>query len=366
MTVPMPTGLDELCVRLHARHSRMAVGERLDVLCRLRSIPELAHELYPESTFTTLTDLQRRLVRDRAAELVDMARRLEDRRAEFVGWLAVRYHLENLKVYARGFATRAPMSDVGPLLAPYRGEPRVDGETLLAAEGVEGFASAISEKPLRKAVLAAAAAYAVQPRSFYIEAALDRGYLEELVTRADALAAGDRDEILPIVRQEVDLYNLMLATRGRFIYGLKPEFLIDLHVAGGRIRRGVLTSMLAAADLADAANLAMGLALDSHDRQGAEQGGPSGDPMAVEAHAVARLMRIAGTTFYTSHMGLGAAAAYAVLRRMELANLITLSEGLRAGLDPEAIRRRLIPRKVIPVSMKSAAASQAGAEAPRV
>jgi hypothetical protein len=36
--------------------------------------------------------------------------------------------------------------------------------------------------------------------------------------------------------------------------------------------------------------------------------------------------------------------AYAALRRVELANLIRLSEGIRAGLPADVIRRRLIPR----------------------
>jgi vacuolar-type H+-ATPase subunit C/Vma6 len=42
-------------------------------------------------------------------------------------------------------------------------------------------------------------------------------------------------------------------------------------------------------------------------------------------------------------MGLGAAIAFTALRRVELANLITISEGIRNGMEPAAIRRRLIP-----------------------
>jgi vacuolar-type H+-ATPase subunit C/Vma6 len=35
---------------------------------------------------------------------------------------------------------------------------------------------------------------------------------------------------------------------------------------------------------------------------------------------------------------------YAGIRRVEVANLITLSEGIRAGAEAERIRTRLIPR----------------------
>jgi len=43
-------------------------------------------------------------------------------------------------------------------------------------------------------------------------------------------------------------------------------------------------------------------------------------------------------------MGLGAVVAYAAIRRIELANLITLSEGIRTRVTPDALRQRLIPR----------------------
>jgi vacuolar-type H+-ATPase subunit C/Vma6 len=42
-------------------------------------------------------------------------------------------------------------------------------------------------------------------------------------------------------------------------------------------------------------------------------------------------------------MGLGAVIAFTALRRVELANLITISEGIRNGMEAAAIRTRLIP-----------------------
>ena len=40
----------------------------------------------------------------------------------------------------------------------------------------------------------------------------------------------------------------------------------------------------------------------------------------------------------------GVVAGYAGIRRVEVANLITLAEGIRAGMRAEALRARLIPR----------------------
>jgi vacuolar-type H+-ATPase subunit C/Vma6 len=43
-------------------------------------------------------------------------------------------------------------------------------------------------------------------------------------------------------------------------------------------------------------------------------------------------------------MDLGAVVGYAGIRRVEVANLISLSEAIRTGMAAEVIRARLIPR----------------------
>lgn len=58
------SNLDYLTARLHGRRSRMAEGERLDALCRIRSIEEYARTLFPEAEFQGIADLQRQLVED--------------------------------------------------------------------------------------------------------------------------------------------------------------------------------------------------------------------------------------------------------------------------------------------------------------
>ena len=55
-------------------------------------------------------------------------------------------------------------------------------------------------------------------------------------------------------------------------------------------------------------------------------------------------MRLANRAFRRSHMGMGAVVGYTGIRRVEVANLITLSEGIRAGMAAETIRARLLPR----------------------
>ena len=68
------------------------------------------------------------------------------------------------------------------------------------------------------------------------------------------------------------------------------------------------------------------------------------DMAGFEALAWNRFLRLANRAFRHGHISLGAVVGYTGIRRVEVANLITLSEGLRLGLPAERIRGRLVPR----------------------
>jgi vacuolar-type H+-ATPase subunit C/Vma6 len=103
--------------------------------------------------------------------------------------------------------------------------------------------------------------------------------------------------------------------------------------------------MLTAKDLRTAAALAVGRVIDAlpPEHESGETTGPL-DAAELEALAWKRFLRLANRACRRNHMGLGAVIGYAVIRRVEVANLISLSEGIRAGVAPESIRARLIPR----------------------
>jgi len=346
MKVRTPTGLDYLGSRLHGRRSRLAERDRLDTLCRIRSVPELIRALESDASVHTIIDLQRRLVIDLVSELQKLGRQTEGPAGDLMDWLAVRIQVENLKVLARAFSTHTPYDQVRPHLVPLAGDLAVDGPALAAADSLEAFTALVPQKPLRAALTDVLALYRTQPRPFYIEAALDRGYFTELLARVAALPDDERDECLALARQEVDLFHLVLVTRGKFVYGLKPEQLALFHVRGTKIPADRFAAMLAAPDLGEVAAQAVGRCIDAVPRdaggQAAGQGGA--DPSILEVLAWHRYLRIANMTFRRSHMGLGAVVAFAAIRRIEVANLVTLSEGIRTGAAPEVLRRRLIPR----------------------
>jgi vacuolar-type H+-ATPase subunit C/Vma6 len=353
VAVPIPTGIDFVSARLLGRRSRLAEAERLDELCRLRTIPELVRALYGEAGLRTAVELQRRMIADLARELYEIARWLEGPAGNLVEWLAARSFVENLKVLARGFVTRTPEAEVLAHLVSVPGQPALDSRALLRAESVEAFAELIPLKPLRHAVRQAAEAFHANPHAFFIESALDRGYFLELLARLEALPGQDREGVAELACQEIDLFHMMLVTRGKFQYGLKPELLLSLHVRGTKLHQERLAAMLSAPDVTAAAARAVGATINVL---------PPGDVDAVMLEVLAwhRYLRLARAAMRRSQLALGVVAGYAAIRRVELANLITLSEGIRAGVEPDVIRRRLIPRPDLAAWLKT------GSEAARV
>jgi len=358
MTVQISTGLEFVAARLHVRHAALAEAARLDALCRMRTISELGRTLWPDAATDSAIELQRRLVGDLVSEFLGLRRLLEGPTGDLLEWIGVRFQVENLKVLARGMAAGARWDEVQPYLMPLPGDLAVDAPALASAESVEAFAALVPHPLLQRAVEAVRDVFRSQPQAFFIEAALDQGFFLELLARTAALPNEDRDTVLPVVRQEVDAFHLALVTRGSLLYGMKPELLMPFHVVGAGIRRVRLEAMLAAGNLADVAAKAVGLAIDELPHELSGQAGAM-DPLRLEVMARNRFLRLANRAFRNSHMGPGAVIGYTAIRRVELANLITLTEGIRVGLRPEAIRARLIPQAVSTASKTDAQVSHA-------
>ena len=329
MTIRVSTNdLDYLAARLHGRRSRMAEGDRLDSLCRLRALPDLVRTFYPNEDSQTAGRFQQQVVRDLVQELSELARGQTKAEDRLIAWMLVRFYVENLKVLVRGLVTQASRAVIEQNFIQLPDNMEL-GPRPLAAESLEDLVAQLPKGILRKSLQGAITRYRDEPRSFFFEAALDCGYFHELLDRLNQLSAKDRETIAPMVHQEVDIFHLLLVARGKFFYGLRTDLLLPLHVAGTGISRQRFADMLNAADLAAAVGHVTG---------------PTQDPSAVEALAWNRYLRLANRAFRRSQMGFGVVVGYVGIRRMEVANLITLSEGIRAGMAGEAIRTRLIPR----------------------
>ncbi len=345
MNATLPVDLDFLVARLHGRRRHLAEADRLDALCRLRTLPDLARTVLPDTQSHSVGQLQQEFIRRVVQELADFAEQLTGAGSRLMQWMRTRYQIENLKVLARVFATGKSLDLAREHLVSLPADLALNIEALATADSLESFAAATPSPVFERGLIDAATTYAEEPKPIILEAALDRVYLRELIARSKALPREPRQDSSKIARQEADTFLLMLVARGRFTYGLQSNRLALFHVNGAGISQQRFSRMLAAENLRAAARESVGLVLDRLPESHVGQGGNGQDlePAVLEAMAWNRYLRLAHRAFRRSHMGMGAVIAFAAIRRIELANLITLSEGIRAEMDPDVIRSRLLP-----------------------
>lgn len=341
----MPRDLDRLMAVLHGRRARMAEGERLDELCRTRTPAELSEKTFPGREPLDITGFQRLLVHDLVVELSEILICMSGPGARLLNWILVRFQFEDLKILIRTGLTNSPQAEALEHLVSLPPEVALDFQGLIAAEWLEDFIEVAPQGVVRKSLKRTIEIYADHPQPFFFEAILDQGYFQELLVRAQELPADDREILNPLFCQEIDIYHLMLVARGRFHYDLPYDLLLPLHVSDTRLPGSMFSDMLNDKDLRSAVNRAADLVFDS----ALFEGGSSERPESAEVNgallerlAWIRFSRLANLAFRKSHMGLAAVFGYASLRRMEVANLITLSEGVRKGTPTDVIRSRMI------------------------
>lgn len=319
----------------------MAEGARLKALCAIHTIPELSRTIGMGTDPLSAAEFQRRLATDLAHELAGFMKDLGEEGAELFSRMLERFRVENVKVLIRGFLNKIPAEDLRPHLIPVPETLALDLQKLLGAGSLESLAAMLPAgapyQRLREAILI----QHIPAAPFFLEAALDNGYFDALSRQIRELSGEDLASVKPLIQQDTYLFQFMLVIRGKFVYGLPSETLLTPSAAG--VSRDWFKNLLAAPDLAAAAKLGVGEAIDEVPAHKSSENNRT-YPAALEALCWNRYHRLANAAFRCGHMGLGAVFGYAALRRMETANLITLSEAIPLGMAGEEIHARLIPR----------------------
>ncbi len=336
--------LDYLAARLHARRSRMAEAERLDSLSHIKNLAEFFQAVFPSHEIKETADFQRLSVNELISELSSFHRYLSGAGSNLIDWMVVRFQTENLKLLIRAYLTKTSFEELEIHLVPLPKKFAFDVKKLAVSESLEEFTRLLPKGPHRDSLEKALKIHFDSQRPFYFEASLDSGYFDGLLERTGKLSHQDLELIKPIITQEIDIFHLMLVARGKFHYGLAQEMLLPLHINGTRITKALFSDMLNDPDLYSAVSRVADRVLDAALPANAPDDSMSIDASDLEGFAWKRFYRLANMAFRQNHMGLGAIIGYAALRRMEVANLITISEGIRSNTAAETIREQLIPR----------------------
>ena len=336
------TNLDYLATRLHARRSRMAEAERLDALCAVHTLPELSRAVQMETEYESPARFQRRLVQDLVRELVSCIPHVGGAGGGLLAWLPVRFQVENTKTLLRGFVNQTAPDALQEHLVTLPEGPALDVKGLAAAKTLESFVGLLPPGRPRQYLSEAVARHRDQPQPFYLEAALDCGYFRDLLARTFRLSGEDQVVARPLALHETNFFLFMLVARGRFHFNVSADALLALALP--EICEDWFRKLLTVPDLLGAAKVGVGIVFDELPTE------QSTDEAALEGLAWKRFWRLAHDTYRRDHMGLGAVLGYVALRRIETANLITISEGIRSGMVPAAIRARLTPLKELEVA----------------
>jgi V/A-type H+-transporting ATPase subunit C len=328
--------LDYLAARLHGRRSQLAEGDRLVLSSHFKSIPSFIRATFPETAIKTAAEAQRLLVERLIGEMVDIQHHLTGARARLMAWMVTRFQITNLKIMVRGILSQTPERVWAPHLITVPGDQPPDTAAITQVQSLEALIHLLPTDPQGSMLQNVVDSFPPGHRDpFFIEAKLDQFYFQEELSRAQKLTPEERDTIMPLVAQEIDLFHLMLVLRGKFHYGLDPKVLACLHVEETRLTRPLFEAMLKAPTSTAAVTLAVGRIVDSLPA--------SVDFAAIEALAWMRYLKLARMIFRQSFSDFGVIAGYIGLKRIEIANLITLSEGIRAQIGEAAILRRMIP-----------------------
>lgn len=327
--------LDCLAARLHGRRARLADGARLAALCGLGSPSALAAAVLPGTPAAAPAGIQQNLVIGFIKEVREIAACLGGSWGEFAEWQAARFQLENLKTSLRGLGSGAGGEALAAALI--RLPPGLEcGPELAGARNKEALPEILPAGFFRASLERALPLLSDGGSPFLCEASLDRDYLSVLSERGRALGGDGAGLAAWLCGQEAAAFNLMLAARGRFFHAFEKKDLLPLFAPGPSMDLKRFSRLLSAGNAGELRALAAWSAVDP--------GPPEADLSALEALAWRRYRALAVRALRRGHMGYGAVAAYMALRRVEIANLVSVSEGLRLKAEPGALSRRLIPR----------------------
>ena len=326
---------DFLQAKVHALRSRLYELDRLDKLCDLRTVAQLCHRLEPRAAVVGHHELQRRLLADHLATLDVLRQHLPRRLTPFATWMLRRFQLENLKVVLRARRTRQPFERVEPFLAPVPADLAMPWPALLKASSLADFLLIVPVPEFRKAGEQGAVHHAETGETFLVELAMEAAYYEGLLERLARLPSRHRRGCQDLVHLETHAHTLLCLFRVKLNYGLPLD-------EAGRFFVVAEPSPLPLERLYDYP--AFDDMLERVPRRFLPREGAGGIRTVADLERAlwARILQVANRQFYRSVADLGAIVAFYAIKRVELANLYRVIEGVRYGMAPAAIRAGLI------------------------
>jgi vacuolar-type H+-ATPase subunit C/Vma6 len=338
------SNIDFIVAKVRGMHSKLYEGDKLRALCDARSVEDLAAALAPGVPLGDTVNLQKQLTTQHVAELHKLLGLLDAWQANLFLWLLRRYQVENIKVILRCRATANRRAAAARYTADLPGQLELPADVMLQAADLETMLNAIPVRELRQGALVGLGDFEESGRLFFIEAGLDQAYFNALATASEAARGEARGGINRLTALERDNYNVMLVLRGVFNYSIVFNRVRLLLAPEGRhATADILREIGTAPSIEDAARQIPPALLGPVDEE------PDAD--SAETAMWRNLRHAANRVYYDSVLDFAAVVAFTYLKRIELGNLVTLSECARYGEPGATARRRLIGMSATPAAV---------------
>ena len=341
----LPVDLSFVLAKIHGMRSRMYEHERLERLLGSRNMLELMRSVSPGSDFASHRHFERALVSMHVADLSLVARYLRAPHREVLDAYLSRYQVENLKVILRGWVRGLPPDQVGDHLIDLPPGLGLPTQTLLASRDLDAFLRQIQSAQLARGAGLGRAHFEQTSSTYFIEAGLDRAWLSRLLEASSALGRGHRRPVLELVRLEADQYQALFVLRSRINYDITPAEIEPLLItaSGTRMSSGDLMELASRATAVEMLTHVPGLSrLAGSATWSADGDDPARAIESLQKAFIGRLYAVANRLYYNCVANLGAVLAFCTLKRMELADLIVLTESLRYDIPRAEIAERMM------------------------
>lgn len=278
--------------------------------------------------------LEQRLIAQILDETRVMNRPLTGAARSFLTFWTARFEISNVKTLLRSKMTGERPAAALARLTPMGAFGRLDNQDLAHAEDVGELLRRLEAGPYAGIVRHARRAFELSQDPFTLDAALDRGYYEGLILRAQPLENQVGTPFRSLMANLIDRINLVWLLRYRFNYKLPPAQVYYLLVESHYSLSGRTLQELAALDSLEAVLAALPAALQ------ARLSGVTTIPgvFARMEHAAAeQALRV----LRSSVPAIARAFAYLIQRERDLRAIRAVLRGRHLGLAEADIRMAL-------------------------
>jgi V/A-type H+-transporting ATPase subunit C len=278
--------------------------------------------------------LEQRIIAEVLDETRVLIRPLSGHARAFLTYWTARFEVSNVKTLLRSKMSGESPAAVLTQLTPMGIFGRLDNQDLAHAEDVGELLRRLEAGPYAGIVRHARRAIELSQDPFNLDAALDRGYYEGLVMRAEPLEAGAGLPFRTLMADLIDRVNLVWLLRYRFNYKLPPAQVYYLLVGSHYSLTGAKLQQLAALEDLEAVLAALPPPWQSRLSGMTDIPGVFASMEQAAADQALRILRSSAPDF-------SRAFAYLVLRERDLRRIRAILRGRKLGLADTHIRQAL-------------------------